>query len=631
MNRRAGGQPHTEARSGEKCLTHRTLDDNLDETFVIGNHRVCSGVSSLLRAVCNGLRMIPNRESHRRVGGAGPSISACALARCLLALERGPPMTKLIQLRRLSVPVILLLVFSTLAIIILATGNRTHPFSRLSKPSGPKGANSQQLVENYGKLPLSFEANQGQAGPGVAFLSRGSGYTLFLTGDEAVLALRSQEAKVKSQKRQWRVTSDKWRATWNSELGTLNLLHSPFRIHNSGLSPAPSPQSLTPEVLRMKLVGANRTAKVTGLDELPGKANYFIGNDPKKWRTDVPTYAKVQYRDVYPGIDLVYYGNQGKLEYDFVVAPGADPNAIALAVGAGLVPAPVPAGTGPAHGRPQGSPLRIDANGDLVIATDGGEVRFHKPTVYQPQASKTASGNSEFIIHNSELEGNYVLTANNRVRFEIPNYDKTKPLVIDPVLVYSTYVGGGSGVDGFAGSSASAIALDSAGNAYVTSNTCATDFPTTSGAFQPSSPDTNCNVFVTKLNPSASALAYSTYLGGATGGGRGNGVAVDSAGNAYITGLTTSTDFPLMNAFQPTYAGGTCPDDCGDAFVTKINAAGDGLVYSTYLAGSVQNEGFGIVVDSAGSAYVTGSTYSADFPTTAGAFQATYPGGGGLL
>src|SRR5204863_5584667 len=159
-------------------------------------------------------------------------------------------------------------------------------------------------------------------------------------------------------------------------------------------------------VLRMKLVGANRTAKVTGLDELPGKANYFIGNDPKKWRTDVPTYAKVQYRDVYPGIDLVYYGNQGKLEYDFVVAPGADPNAIALAVGAGLVPAPVPAGTGPAHGRPQGSPLRIDANGDLVIATDGGEVRFHKPTVYQPQASKTASGNSEFIIHNSELEGN---------------------------------------------------------------------------------------------------------------------------------------------------------------------------------------------------------------------------------
>ena len=252
-------------------------------------------------------------------------------------------MTKLIQLRRLSVPVILLLVFSTLAIIILATGNRTHPFSRLSKPSGPKGANSQQLVENYGKLPLSFEANQGQAGPGVAFLSRGSGYTLFLTGAEAVLALRSQEAKVKSQKRQWRVTSDKWRATWNSELGTLNLLHSPFRIHNSGLSPAPSPQSLAPEVLRMKLVGANRTAKVTGLDELPGKANYFIGNDPKKWRTDVPTYAKVQYRDVYPGIDLVFHGkdsgfrsqDSGELEYDFVVAPGADPNAIELAIDTG--------------------------------------------------------------------------------------------------------------------------------------------------------------------------------------------------------------------------------------------------------------------------------------------------------
>src|SRR5439155_17798981 len=179
------------------------------------------------------------------------------------------------------------------------------------------------------------------------------------------------------------------------------------------------------------LVGANQAAKVTALDELPGKSNYFIGSDPKKWRTDVPTYAKVKYEGVYPGIDLVYYGNQRQLEYDFVVAPGADPKAIALKIE-----------TGSSKLENRKAQLRVDASGDLVVEADGTEVRFHKPVVYQPKGSL----NSEFRIQNSEfIEGRYVLTADNRVTFEVANYDRSKGLVIDPVLVYSTYLGGSVG------------------------------------------------------------------------------------------------------------------------------------------------------------------------------------------
>src|SRR5207249_3929572 len=226
--------------------------------------------------------------------------------------------------------------------------------------------------------------------------SRGSGYTLFLTSDEAVLALRSRQSSVVSSQLQ--------------------------KPTDHGLR--------TTDTLRMKLVGANQAAKVTALDDLPGKSNYFIGNDPKKWRTDVPTYGKVKYEGVYPGIDLVYYGNQRLLDYDFVVAPVADPKAITLAVEAVLSRHDHSGGVKP--------PLRIDTSGDLVVEADGGEVRFHKPVVYQP----TDAANPKSKIQNRKLlDGRYVLTADNHIQFEIPDYDKTRPLVIDPVLGYSTYMG----------------------------------------------------------------------------------------------------------------------------------------------------------------------------------------------
>jgi hypothetical protein len=343
----------------------------------------------------------------------------------------------------------------------------------------------------------------------------------------------------------------------------------------------------TPDaVLHMKLVGANLQAKVSGLEELPGKSNYFMGNDPKKWRTNVPNYAKVKYADVYPGVDLVYYGNQGKLEYDFVVSPGADPGRITLELQTGQ--------------------SKIDKHGDLVVATDGGEVVFHKPVIYQPATYNEPRTKNEELI-----DGRYIL-AGNRVTFEIANYDRTRPLVIDPVLAYSTYLGG-SGSDVGHG-----IAVDALGNAYVAGWTSSSDFPTTSGAYQTAC----CGAFVSKLNPAGSALIYSTYLSGISPGvdSQVATLAVDASGDAYVTG-EASSGFPTTpGVFQTTCAGGC-------AFVSKLNPTGSALVYSTYLGGSGYDEGHAITVDASGSAYVTGITRSSDFPTTPGAFQVT-PGGG---
>ena len=398
------------------------------------------------------------------------------------------------------------------------------------------GATKQRVVETYGKLPLSFEANQGQTDSQVKFLSRGSGYTLFLTPTEAVLSLPSRDRK--------------------------------------GAEPSPSlPGPSPPEpstVLRMKLIGANPSPRVSGLEELPGRSNYFIGNDPAKWRTDVPTYAKVQYKDIYPGVDLVYYGNQRQLEYDLIVAPGADPEAIQLAF----------------EGEDK---LVIDAQGDLVLDTPGGEVRQHKPLVYQ-----------EVDGGRREIAGTYVLNGGRQVSFQVAAYDAGKPLIIDPVLSYSTYLGGGSTDRGYA------IAVDSSGNAYVTGQTDSTNFPTAS-PIQPAN-DGNSDVFVTKLNASGNALVYSTYLGGGSFE-CGFGIAVDGSGNAYVAGDTSSSDFPTASPMQPAQASGD------EAFVTKLNAAGDTLVYSTYLGGDGNDDVLGIAVDASGNAYVTGSTSSTDFPT----------------
>jgi len=473
----------------------------------------------------------------------------------------------------------------------------------------PPASGALTVAANYGKLPLSFEANHGQTDPQVKFLSRGHGYSLFLTGDEAVLALRSQKSEVSSQPGSADLLSkvrgfsrpDAQEPPTSEKRGLRYPLFPPL-IQNPL---APSPQPPAPAVLRLKLVGANPAAKVSGTDELPGRSNYFIGNDRKQWRTNVPNYAKVKYQGVYPGVDLVYYGNQQQLEYDFIVAPGGDPRVIALEVGAD--------GVRPAKGERR-SPLQIDPNGDLVIATDDGEVRFHKPVVYQPTGASPGSANSEFRIHNSELiTGRYLLLADNRVGFEVGAYDKTQPLIIDPVLSYSTYLGGNNQENAYG------IAVDSAGNAYVVGATNSTNFPTTSGAFQPNYGG-GADAFVTKLNADGSALVYSTYMGGG-GADSGYGIAVDASGNAYITGYTYGSFPTTAGAFQTSFGGYI------DAFVAKLNADGSALVYSTYLGGSNYDGAYSIAVDASGNAYVAGYTWSSsNFPTTTGAFQTSFGG-----
>jgi hypothetical protein len=451
----------------------------------------------------------------------------------------------------------------------------------MSKP-GP--AARSRIVESYGKLPLSFEANDGQTDARVKFLSHGSGYTLFLTSDGAVLDLRKPGE-----------TNQKAGGSSHFSLRPSPLALSHLRKMNDAEPAARDTKETTTETaLTMRLVGANPRATVTGTDELSGKTNYFIGNDPKKWRTNVPTYSRVKYHEVYPGVDVVYYGNQGRLEYDFVVAPGADLHAIKLALGRAVRPRHALYATR--------DPLRLAANGDLLIDIGGGEVRFHKPVVYQP-----ATDNRQ---PRTEVEGHYRLSQHH-VTFEVTKYDHHRPLIIDPVLSYSTYLGGGYF------DQANAIAVDAAGNAYVTGITYSTNFPTTPGAFQPECQ--SCisgfpQAFVTKLNPSGSALVYSTFLNGTDNASYGYGIAVDTSGDAYVTGFTFSSNFPTTpGAFQPNCEASGC-----GAFVTELNPTGSGLAYSTYLG---EANPYAITVDTSGDAYVTGSTESEWFPTTPGAFQ----------
>ncbi|HKW62503.1 MAG TPA: choice-of-anchor D domain-containing protein [Candidatus Acidoferrum sp.] len=331
--------------------------------------------------------------------------------------------------------------------------------------------------------------------------------------------------------------------------------------------------------MRLRFVGSNGAARVSGSGQLPGKVNYLIGADPRKWRSNIPTYARVQYEDIYPGVGVVYYGTPGRLEYDLLIDHGVDPRSITLECeGANLV--------------------KIDPQGNLRIMLAGGEVRLGKPHMYQ---ITTGEGRKSIV-------GGYVLDANGRIKLQVGKYDRNQPLIVDPVLTYSTYLGG-SGYD-----AGTAIAVDNSGNAYVTGFTRSPNFPVTSGSLQTKCGTTGtCNgyfwdAFVTKLNASGQVI-YSTFLGG-SGNDMGKAIALDAAGAVYVTGQTFSSDFPTTaGAFKTIYGG------AGDAFVAKLSPSGSALEYSTYLGGSGTDNAEGIAVDAGGNAYVTGQTYSTDFPT----------------
>ncbi|HEV7646421.1 MAG TPA: Ig-like domain-containing protein [Pyrinomonadaceae bacterium] len=401
-------------------------------------------------------------------------------------------------------------------------------------------ADKAKLAEAYGSLPIHFEPNLGQTDEQVKFVARGNNYGLFLTNTEAVLSLR-QAGKNK--------TPDKT------------------------------------ATVRMQIDGANPSAESAGLSELEGRTNYFIGDDPDGWRTDVPNYEKVKFGGVYDGVDLVYYGNGRQLEYDFIVAPNADPNLIKLKFD-GIKKASIE-----------------KRSGDLLLETAVGTIRQHKPLVYQ-----NIDGSRREVASLYKLEGA-------KVSIALGEYDRSKELVIDPVLAYGSYIGGGAFDEG------RSIAVDAQGNAYVVGSASSLNFPTTAGALKTANPPSTNNVqwtdaFVAKINPAGTALVYSTYFGGRNGSESGGGVAVDNAGNALISGTTMSNDLPVVNAFQTTF-GGT-----DDAFAAKLNATGSALIYSTYIGGNNTDLGGKIALNqTTGEAVFTGTAYSGNFPTTPGAYK----------
>ena len=576
-------------------------------------------------------------------------------------------------------------------------------------------AQAAKINRDFGKIPLHFESNQGQTDPQVKFLSRGPGYGLFLTPTEAVMTLQQGGTDVGRNKP---VLSE---AEKPAPVGVSGSLADDLRSNAScsnvkPLSPTPLPAgergflppsdlgySLPPgelgyslaseagyllasgergfqlpspacgrgvggegTTLRLKLQGANPAPQLAGLDEQPDKSHYLIGNDPSQWRKNVSNYARVAYDEVYPGIDLVYYGNQRQLEYDFIVAPNADPKTIKLAIeGADRV--------------------SIDPDGNLILSTPNGEIRQHKPIVYQdingqrktlegryvmlnnvgagsneltppignaveltpsPHGGRLGWGRSESseatdFAGSQAPRGNPVLQAlleksapngsrsfpdgipkqelgNERhiasIGFEVAEYDHSQPLVIDPVLAYSTYLGGndldyGMGID-----------VDSEGNAYIVGDASSTDFPTTAGAYQTTKQGGGYNgysmdAFVAKLSPDGSKLLYSTYFGGTNSIEHGSDIVADKLGNVFVVGTTLSADFPVTPG---------AINNGGRVFMMKLDSSGSNLIYSAKIGGS---QGLGIAVDPSGNAYATGDTWASDTPVTPNAAQQKFGGG----
>lgn len=423
---------------------------------------------------------------------------------------------------------------------------------------------------SYVRLPLSFEVNEGQVSSCARFLARGPGYSFFLTQDSALLELSKPGVESRNAVTSLSGLGTSQTASVKSSMWGASLLSARHLLGEFN-RPSRSSHSQAADVVSLKLLRANRNVKITGENQLPGYSSYFIGNNPRNWHTHIPNYARVRYHQIYPGIDLVYYGRQGQLENDFVLSPEADPQSIRI-------------------GLKGVKSMEVDRAGDLVLKVSGGEIYLRRPQAYQG----SGAARHDVVV-------NYVLRAGNQVGFALGTYDRRQELVIDPVLAYSTYLGGSGGDVGYG------IAVDRSGNAFVTGTTASPNFPTTQAG--QTSLGAGRDIFVTKLNPAGTAFTYSVLMGGGYSD-TATGIAVDTSGDAYIVGYTSSTDFPTTSgAFQASNAGDS------DVFLSKLNSTGTSLVYSTYLGGSGVDYGRAVAVDSSGDAFVTGSTQSTDFPT----------------
>ncbi len=428
------------------------------------------------------------------------------------------------------------------------------PVNANASASGSQGLNSLRgnalkkpdAEALLGQLPLIFEPNQGQGDPGAKFVAHGHGFGLSLAATEAVLGFQSA----------------------SSSGG------------NRG------------HAIRMKLVGANRGAEVAGTGLLPGRSNYFIGGDPHRWHTDIPQFSAVKYANIYPGIDLVFYGNQGNLEYDFHISPGADPSRAELQF--------------------QGTDQLTIKDGDLLVAaSDDREpiFRMRKPEIYQWEANRR-----------TPVDGHFVLHADNRVSFEIGAYDHERELVIDPALVFASYFG-----EITTGTRAS-VAVNGDGYIYLSGSTTSdTGFPTAIAATTLGT----THVFVAKINPSSPpSLVYLTFLGG-NGTDTSMGLGVDLGGNTYVAGNTTSsgTSFPTTSlAYQttPMAKGSQCSGiTCTSLFVSAINSTGSALNYSSYVSGNGNDVASGVAIDASQDVFITGTTTSNNAPSSTVAFPAT--------
>jgi hypothetical protein len=414
-------------------------------------------------------------------------------------------------------------------------------------PSGESAAVSARTNDGASSRfghSLAFESNEGQLDPAVRFEAKGGGFAVWLTDRGATLDLRTKEGS-------------------GSDL-----------------------------VIGLMIV-RSQAARPVATEPLRARSNYFRQNSEPSWIRGVPRFARVTYPGVYPGVDLVFHGEEGRLEYDFVVAPGASPNDAQLDLSGAEA-------------------LSVDEEGALLIRSRRGVLRQPRPTVYQED-----EGGARHPV-----EAAYRLVGGTRVAFAVGRYDETRSLVIDPVLLYSTYLGGSSF------DKATAVAVDPSGNVYVAGFTASPDFPSKDAVQSTTGGSTDA--FVAKLSPDGQELLYATYLGGSSEDAA-YGIAVDANGSAYVTGSTESSDFPVFPVFVPEGEAGSCPTlqcsngGASNAFVTKLAPDGSDLAYSTYLGGSGYDVAQGIAVDTLENVYIAGFTQSPDFPTIS-PFQSTLLG-----